>query len=389
MALPIKQVAELLNNAAKEITGVTTVVKEDLSNVVDFGKDVFDNTDVEGYVKAIGVTLAKTVFYNRTYSGFAPSLMRDSFEFGWVTRKMTVDELPDAVNNEAWNLTNGGSIDPYVITLPKLSVKYFREGITLEVDITIAPKQAKMSLNSAVEASNFIAMIMSAVENKMTIDNDILTSFVVKSAIADVMTHGKAAQKVDLRPLYEALYPGQNIDINNAVYNEEFLRLLTHKLKTYSDKLERMTKLYNVGGKPRFTPKDKQRCLVLSDIKRGMETYLYNAQGQFKDENLQLIPCDTVACWQAIADAQLKTDDMKTLSNINVRLTDGTEFNQDGILAILYDYDAMGVNNYDESSDTIYNPKGQYTNYFFRKTARYFVDNNENMIVFYLSPKAA
>lgn len=389
MALPIKQVAELLNTAAKEITGVTTEVKEDLSNVVDFGKDVFDNTDVEGYVKAIGVTLAKTVFYNRTYSGFAPSLMRDSFEFGWVTRKMTVDELPDAVNNEAWALANGASIDPYTITLPKLSVKYYKEGVTMDVDITIAPKQARMSLNSPVEAANFIAMIMNAVENRMTIDNSILTSFVVKSAIADVMTHGKAAQKVDLRPLYEALYPGQNIDINNAPFNEEFLRLLTHKLKTYSDKLERLTKLYNVGGKPRFTSKDKQRCLVLSDIKRGMETYLYNASGQFKDEYLQLIPCDTVACWQAIADAQLKTDDMETISTVDVKLTDGTNFKQSGIIGILYDYDAMGVNNYDESTDTAYNPKGQYTNYFFHRTGRYFVDDNENMIVFYLSPKAA
>ena len=66
--MKVSQVYELLNTVTGEILGQTDLVKEDLSNVVDLGVQIFDATSVDIYVKALCDHIGRVVFVNRPYA---------------------------------------------------------------------------------------------------------------------------------------------------------------------------------------------------------------------------------------------------------------------------------------------------------------------------------
>lgn len=47
----VQQIYTIINNVAKETLGETAVINEDLSNIVDFGNEVFNASAVDNYVK--------------------------------------------------------------------------------------------------------------------------------------------------------------------------------------------------------------------------------------------------------------------------------------------------------------------------------------------------
>ena len=59
--MEVKQIYELMNNVTTEILGKSDLVKEDLSNVVEVGTEIFGATEVDGYVKSLVNHRHKTV----------------------------------------------------------------------------------------------------------------------------------------------------------------------------------------------------------------------------------------------------------------------------------------------------------------------------------------
>ena len=80
--MKIKQLHELINTVTQEVLGKEAVVQEDLGNVVDIGKEIINSDNVDNYVKKLVNHIGKVVFKNRVYSGSAPSVLMDSWE--WV-----------------------------------------------------------------------------------------------------------------------------------------------------------------------------------------------------------------------------------------------------------------------------------------------------------------
>ena len=78
--MEIKQVADLMNGVTKEIIGDSAVVNEDLSNVVDVGKAIFDNTSYDHFVRTLVDHIGRVMFVDRKYTGNTLSLYRDSWE---------------------------------------------------------------------------------------------------------------------------------------------------------------------------------------------------------------------------------------------------------------------------------------------------------------------
>ena len=89
--MQVKQLHTLINSVSQEILGATAVVPEDLANVVDLGKTIFDATSVDNYVKKLVDHIGKVVFVNRLYAGGVPSVLMDSWEYGSVLEKVSSD----------------------------------------------------------------------------------------------------------------------------------------------------------------------------------------------------------------------------------------------------------------------------------------------------------
>ena len=100
--MTVNQVYTILNTIAGEMLGEGAVVKEDLSNVVDIGNQFTNVVGLDNYVKKLNDVIGKMVFVDRVYSGRAPSVLIDGWEYGSIMEKVSAD-LPQARENESWD----------------------------------------------------------------------------------------------------------------------------------------------------------------------------------------------------------------------------------------------------------------------------------------------
>ena len=77
------------------------------------------------------------------------------------------------------------------------------------------------------------------------------------------------------------------------------------------------------------------------------------------------------------------------MSAINVKTAGGKDVQAGGILAVMFDRDALGVTNLDRRVTTAYNPRGEFFTNFYKFDAGYFNDLNENFVVFYVKDAPA
>ena len=72
--MEVKQIYDIVNSITSEELGLESILKEDLSNIVDVGVQIFDNTSVDNYVKSLVNHIGRVIFVNRPYTGSVPSV---------------------------------------------------------------------------------------------------------------------------------------------------------------------------------------------------------------------------------------------------------------------------------------------------------------------------
>lgn len=391
--MTVVQIKDLMNSVTTEILGKGDIVAEDLSNVVDIGKEIFDNTDVDNYVKSLVNHIGKVIFVNRPYTGNIPSMLMDSWEFGSVLEKIQAD-IPDATENSTWDLQDGKSYDPNVFYKPKVSAKFFNSKVTFEVPMSFTERQVKESFSSAAQLNGFVSMIYNAVDKSMTIKIDSLVMRTMNNMIAQTLhaefptvTDGdyKAStgnKAVNLLKLYNDKYT-KTLTPETAITDPDFIRFASYIMGLYADRLGKLSTLFNVGKKERFTPADMLHVVMLSDFEKAASTYLYS--DTWHNENVKLPAAETVPYWQGSGEDY----SFAKTSDIHVNIADGSgspvEVVASGILAVMYDRDAMGVCNSDRRVTTQYNAKAEFFNNFYKYDASYFNDLNENFVVFFVA----
>ena len=161
--MEVKQIYTLMNSVSQEVLGKTDLVNEDLTGIVDMGNEVFNQNAIDNYVKSLVNHIGKVVFVNRPYSGKVPSVLMDAWEFGSVMEKISAD-VPQAEENESWNLTDGTEYKQDVFHKPTVTAKFFNSKVTFEVPVSITERQVKESFSSAAQLNGFLSMIYNAVD---------------------------------------------------------------------------------------------------------------------------------------------------------------------------------------------------------------------------------
>lgn len=378
--MEFKQVYELMNGITTEVLGGSVLVKEDLTNVVDVGAAVVNANAMDKYVKSLVDHIGKVIFVNRPYSGAAPSVLMDGWEYGSILQKVTYDGLPAATENESWDLVNGQSYDPNVFTQPTVSAKFFSKRTTFEIPMSFAERQVKSAFDSATQLNAFFSMIHGAVEKSMTVKTDGLVTRTINNMIGETLKANKAATAVNLLTLYKEKFPlDTTVTAANCIYHPEFIRYASFIMKLYSDRMSKLSTLFNQGAKERYTSKDLQHIILLAEFESSAGVYLQS--DTFHNEFTSLPKAETVAFWQGSG-----TDyGFGSTSKIHITTASAgaTEIEQDGILGIIFDRDALGVSNIDRRVTSDYNAKGEFYNNWFKADAGYFNDLNENFVVFY------
>lgn len=388
--MKVTQIAELVNGITEQVLGKSAeLTAENMKNIVDIGTQLTDSANIDNYVRSLADRIGKVIFVDRPYSGSAPAVFYDSWDYGSILEKITA-EMPDATINETWELTDGKDYSQDVFHKPVVSSKFFNKRVTFECEQSYTEKQVKSAFISPSDYNAFLTMLFNSVEKSMTIKIDGLVSRTINNMIAETIKHNfssvtdgdysnsDSVTAVNLLKQYNGV-SGKSLTVEKCFFDSDFLRYSAFVIKSYIDKIRKISTLFNIGGKDRFTPSDKQMLILHSGFAACEDVYL--SSDVYHNEIVKIPNYSTVPFWQSSG----KDFSNSVTTAINVQMNDGTEINISGIVGVLFDHDALGVTCSDRRVNTYYNAKAEFFNSFYKFDSSYFNDLNENFVVFFIA----
>ena len=400
--MKVNQIATMLNELNEAMVGSDVTFADDLSNIVDAGKEILDFTQADeknfdSFIKKMIDRVGRAMYVDRPYTSQAPNILKDSWDYGSILMK-TRAELMDAQDNSTWQLgdiPNGtglsndqdsdgnpiipSRLDPFVLSKPNVSAKFYNNRVTYEVRITLVDYQLREAFRSAAEMSRFIAMIENRIRVKRTLSTDALVMATIRNLAGVKLATGKA---INLLPLYNATI---TTPITAADYwtNPDAIRFANKTISLNAKYMEGASTLYNEGDYVTFTPSDRLKAVFLAEFVKDAEVYLYS--DTFHNEYDKLEGYSEVAYWQGSStDGSLSSRStiMGTFIDNDEKLVSGAA---DGVIAVLFDEEAAAVCCENDRTTSQRNGRAEYINYFYKWDALYMNDLEENCIVFYVS----
>ena len=392
--MQVEQIYEIVNAITSEMLGEGAVVNEDLSNVVEIGDTIANlgSAAFENYTRSLIDHIGRVVFVNRPYSGSAPSVLMDSWEYGSILEKIQA-EMPEAQQNDSWDLTDNYVYEQDRFKKPIVSAKFFNSKTTFETQMSFAERQVKSAFDSVSQLNAFFSMIDTAIYNGQTVKTDGLVMRVINNAIANTINAefaggsgydaGTGVRAVNLLYLFNQTRAEADAvsDLATAMSMPEFIRFAAYTMSLYQDRMRKLSTLFNIGGKARFTPADRLHFIMLNDFAKAAD--VYNQSDTFHEQFTRLPNAETVPYWQGSGTGY----SLSSISSINVTSnmeggSTGT-ISASGIIGVMFDRDALGVCNQDRRVTTHYNARAEFFNNWYKVDAQYFNDFNENCVVFY------
>lgn len=388
----VAQIYSLVNSATSEILGDTAVLQEDLSNVVDIGRAVLNAASVDNYVRTLVNHIGRVIFVNRPYLGNVPNVLMDAWEYGSVCQKIRA-VMPEAGENPSWELTDGAEYSPNVFHKPTVVNKFFNNKTTFEIDMSITERQVKESFSNAGQLGAFVSMIFNAVEKSMSVKADALIMRTINSFTAatinadygaDTLSSKSGVKAVNLLYQFNQMFPRETpLTADKAIFDADFIKYASFVMMEYKSRLSKISKLFNIGGTDKFTNADYLHIVMLSSFVNAADFFLQSST--FHDMYTALPNAEQVPYWQGSGQSYAFADaskiDVQTLGGAGTAIS----VSASGILAVMFDRDALGVTNLDRRVTTAYNPKAEFTNNFFKFDAGFFNDYDENFVVFFVS----
>lgn len=366
------QIYSIVNSVVSQATGRTDLTVTGTQGLVSLGRTVLDSaTYTDDFLDTLVKRIGKTIVSYRAYTNTFKGLMKDSMEWGAIVQKLKV-VMPVAEEDESYGLTDGSSVDHYVIAKPEVKQKLFITDTPYQFKITVQREHLKEAFTSAAAMGAFITAIYGEVQNAIELALENLGRTCLNNMIAEA----SGSRVVNLRTTWNALVPTEQEHATAAecLLDGNFLRWAVSVMKQTSTKMTAMSQIYNDGSVARHTPKDKQNLFVLSDFETTLETQVsYSA---FHDGYVNLDGYIEVPFWQ----------DIKTPFSIDIaRASDNSRVQKGNVVAVICDKDALGMFQMDEwTATTPFNAAGGYTNTYYHEKQLWFNDLSENFVVFTL-----
>lgn len=382
--MQVNQIYTILNDIMLEVTGQlhegedAIIVQEDLSNIVDIGTTIFSNNWRDNYVRAMINRIGREVFVDRTYEGYAPSVLRDAWEYGSIMAK-TRCKIFDAKVNPSWNLSAGQTVNQFEFTPPEVYEKFYNSKVAWQIDCSFTEVQLKESFTSAAAMNRFYSMIENRITTSMTIYTDSLVMRTINNFIGEKISANNGV--IDLLAGYNAGV-ATPITAAQALRDKEFLRYAALTISLFVDRFRAPSANFNVpdgdDANVTFTPREYAHLVLHSDLAKSMEVYLQS--DTYHDELVKIGEYETVPYWQSQGAQYALTD----TSRIDIKLASDNKktVNRNYIIGLLFDRDALGVNNDNRRTTSAYNANGEYWTNFYKVDTSYFNDLAENGLVF-------
>lgn len=375
----VKQIYSILNDVAKQSLGTEAIAVVDTQSFISLGDKVLkSDTDTENFLSKLTDRIAKTVYSVRNYTGINKNLMREPFDYGVIVQKIHV-EMPEAKENNAWKIGEPGYTPTYApVIKPTVSQKLFNKLSTWEIDVTIPDFMLKTAFLNESSMATFIDAIFTAMNNAMVMCADNNANLIRANFIGNKIHSGKATQSINLLAQYNTL-TNANLTVASCLRDVDFLKWATMQISLWAKRMRVMSKLFNEDSNSKFTSGEYLVLDVLQDFASSTATFLQS--DTYHKELVSLPMYNEVPYWQGSGTSFAFAD----TSKISVKIDGTTEVTQGGIIAVAYDYNAIGTTINEPRSTTERNNKDEYTNYYNKATIGCFNDLGENGIVFYIA----
>ena len=377
--MKVEQIYEIVNDTTKEVLGETDLVATaDNGKIVDIGEAVIGSQNMDNYVRNLVDRIGKVVFVDRPYEGNMPSVLMTETEWGAITEKIKYVGLPEATENETWELTDGESYDPNVFTKPQVGAKFYSKRTTFEVPMSFVQRQIKSAFSGAGQVAAFFGMIENTIAKTMTVKQD---SLILKT-IGNFAMHAKTdaadvgyVRYVKLGTMYRTQFNKETTG-EALLYDPEFVRYSSMIIKRIAKRMSGISTVFNANGNPRNTAAKYLHMILHADYTSAAEAYLQS--DTYHDEFTKLPKSEVVPFWQG-SGSSFAWSDTSAIKGIP---SGGSEaVTVSNILGVLFDRDALGVCNLDRRVTSNWNGKAEFTNNWYKFDCGYFNDFDENFVL--------
>jgi len=382
--MQVTQISEIMNDVTNQILGEDDIANIDMTNIIDAGRQALNATDVENYTRVLMDRIGRTIFVNRPYSGSAPSVVMDGTLFGSIIQKISTD-IPDAEDNPTWGLVDGQTYNQDIFTAPVVSQKLWNSKRTLQVKRSTVDTQLYSAFDGIDQLNAFISMIYNYAETSLTIKLDAIVRATIAGMIGETLydynnagtyTGAGNTRAVNLLSRYNTAY-SKNLTALQAITDPEFIRYAAYQISLYKNRMGDVSRLFNIGGTAKFTGNDRLHTVFLSEFWNAAEVYLQS--DTFHDNLVRFPRAEQVSFWQGSGTGY----DFADTSKIMIKTPSNHTITATGILAVMFDRDAVGVANMKRYTTTHYNASAEFLNTWFKMDVTPWIDANENFVVFY------
>ena len=386
--LSINQVSTILNAVVKQATGNTALATVDGNNFATVAQLPL-KIGYDPVINAISQVLSSTIFSVRPYSRKFKGINVSSQKFGNITRKLNIADS-DWTDDDRQKLTDGKSIDMYVVKKPTVLQTNFYGANAFQSQTTIFKDQLDVAFSSQEEFGRFISMLMSNVSDMIEQGHESMARMCILNYVGGKLANeDEVNNRIHLLTEYNEL---TGLTLNDKdVYKPEnfpsFMKFVVARIKAISNLMTERSKKFhtNVTGKEimRHTPLSKQKVYLLAPQQYLMETSVLS--DLFNDKYMKMTDLELVNFWQNI-DKPSDIDINPIYMDKNGALKQpATAIKEPHLFGVIFDEEALGyttVNNW--SAPTPFNARGGYHNIFWHYTDRYWNDFTENGVVLLL-----
>lgn len=379
----VNQIYQMLNNVQRMAYGEIAVAVTNTSTLVALGDAVLrSDLNKDKFVNVLFDRIGLVLVDTRVYKAQDSNVIKRELEFGCAMQKIHVEPV-EAQANPEWLIGDQNFIPEYApVIKPDVRQKIFHDMVTYETGVTVPDNILKTAFTNEIKMASFIVAIMNALENGIELAKERATDLTRATMIAYCLKNN-GVNAINLLPAYNATLPtGATPLATKAQFDndEKALAFGAKMMALTSDRLTRMNKLFNNEGFARFTPKEFQKFDVLNtfdyDIKYGVRPVVYN------EKFIQIPGYSLVPYWMGSGTTYADSD----ISAVKISDADGNVANQSGVVGVMYDEEACGVNIFGEESAFDRNDHAHYTTHYRQMSAQYFVDTSEQCVVFYIAP---
>lgn len=386
--LSFEQSAAFLMDMYEEAVGKNSTIQVvDTATFTSVGTTLLQ-MGYDPIINAITQVLNKSIYSIRPYSMKFRSINVDEAKWGAVVRKINYLDSDLDEKDERLELTDGESIDQYVVKKPKVLQTNFYGATQYQDHITIFRDQLDSAMKDAGEFGRFMAGVMQNLSDKLAQIAEgeargLLANFICGKAVGD---------EDNCINVLQAYYDATGVELSpDTMYNETnyqpFIRWFYSFVNDLTDFMSERSYKYhmNLTGKPipRHTSPQFMRAYMSATVVNKTASEVLATV--FNPDKLNIIEFEKITYWQNINDpysVKCKPAYFKVSDGSIVESSDTVEVKN--LIGVLFDEEALGMTRRSTwTASSPFNASGGYYNLFYHFTQSTWNDFTENGVVLY------